>query len=220
MIDFSIIITALPALARGALVSLAIAAGASFIGLTFGALLGVCHQSKNKFLSIPVTCYITLMRGTPMLIQIPFFCYYIFPWLGLDFSLAVKATLAIGLNSAAYISQIIRSGITSISSGQIEAARMLGLKTWQTAWYILLPQAIAVIAPALISEFITLIKDSSLASTVSVVELFKEGTIIISKTYNAIPIYCAIAVIYLLLTISLSWIGTHIQKKVRHYASH
>jgi glutamine transport system permease protein len=220
MIDFSILVVAMPALLRGTLVSLAIATGACLLGLTLGTLFAFMHQSSNKFLSTPVAIYVTIMRGTPMLIQIPFFCYYIFPAFGLHLPLAAMAALAIGLNSGAYISQIVRSGISSVHHGQFEAARMLGFSGWQTIWYIILPQAIATITPALLSEFIILIKDSSLASTIGVYELFKEGSIIISRTYNAIPIYCAIAAIYLTLTASLSFLVTRLERRTRRYVSH
>jgi His/Glu/Gln/Arg/opine family amino acid ABC transporter permease subunit len=209
----------IPALLRGTQMTLLIATGASLIGLLLGTLLAVLHTSKHWWLSWPVTVYVTILRGTPMLIQIPFF-YYLLPTLGIHLPLVTTAIIAIGLNSSAYISQTVRAGILSVARGQLEAARMLGLTQWQTMRYIVLPQALAVIVPALVSEFITLIKDSSLASTIGVVELFKEGTIIISRTYNALPVYGAIAAIYLLLTVSLSLVAGRLEKRMRRHVSH
>lgn len=154
-----------------------------------------------------------------MLIQIPFF-YYLLPEIGIELSLFATAVIAIGLNSTAYISQIVRSGIISIGKGQTEAAHVLGFTPLQTMRYILFPQALRTVLPALLNEFITLIKDSSLASTIGVVELFKEGTIIISRTYAVIPIYCAIALIYLVLTTALSFLTALIERKMNRYAHH
>jgi His/Glu/Gln/Arg/opine family amino acid ABC transporter permease subunit len=217
--DFNFIGTKLPALLRGTQITLLIAVCSSLMGLVFGTLLAILHTSNRWFLSLPVTIYVTIVRGTPMLIQIPFF-YYLLPTIGIHLPLITTAIIAIGLNSSAYISQTVRAGIRSVPSGQREAARVLGLTSWQTMRYIVLPQALAVIVPALVSEFITLIKDSSLASTIGVVELFKEGTIIISRTYNALPVYAAIAAIYLVLTMTLTAFSHYVERKMRRHVSH
>jgi His/Glu/Gln/Arg/opine family amino acid ABC transporter permease subunit len=208
---------ALPYLLRGTLVTLQIACFSSLFGFIGGTFLGFLHSSKNRFMHIIATLYVTLFRGTPMLIQIPFF-YYLLPMLGIELSLFMTAVIAIGLNSTAYISQIIRSGIASVSQGQREAAHVLGFSRWQTMRFIIFPQAIRLVIPALLNEFITLIKDSSLASTIGVVELFKEGTIIISRTYAVIPIYCAVAAIYLILTTLLSCIAVVVERKMNPHA--
>ncbi len=214
-----IIQEAMPYLLRGTLVTLKIAFFSSIIGFLGGTLLGFVQSRSNSLLRSLVTIYVTIFRGTPMLIQIPFF-YYLLPELGIELSLFATAVIAIGLNSMAYISQIVRSGIASIGRGQIEAAHVLGFSSWQTMRFILFPQAIRTVVPALLNEFITLIKDSSLASTIGVVELFKEGTIIISRTYAVIPIYCAIAMIYLTLTTALSLFATMIERKMNKHAHH
>lgn len=214
-----IISAALPYLLRGTIVTLKIAFFSSLIGFIGGTILGFLHTSSQAFIRYLVTLYVTLFRGTPMLIQIPFF-YYLLPELGIELPLFTTAVIAIGLNSMAYISQIVRSGITSIGKGQTEAAHVLGFSRWQTMRYILFPQAIRRVVPSLLNEFITLIKDSSLASTIGVVELFKEGSIIISRTYAVIPIYCAIALIYLTLTTVLSFFASLLERKMNSYAHH
>ncbi len=214
-----IIKEALPFLLRGTLVTLHIAALSSIFGFVGGTILGFIHSSHNTLLRMIATAYVTFFRGTPMLIQIPFF-YYLLPSLGIELSLFATAVIAIGLNSTAYISQIVRSGIASVSKGQREAAQVVGLTHWQTVRYIVFPQAIRIVLPALLNEFITLIKDSSLASTIGVVELFKEGTIIISRTYAVIPIYCAIAAIYLTLTTLLSLAAAFLERKMKTNAQH
>lgn len=214
-----IISQALPYLLRGTLVTLQIAFFSSIFGFVGGTILGFMHCSKNAIIRALVTVYVTLFRGTPMLIQIPFF-YYLLPQLGIELSLFTTAVLAIGLNSTAYISQIVKSGIMSVPVGQKEAALVLGFTPFQIMRAIIFPQAIRLVIPALLNEFITLIKDSSLASTIGVVELFKEGTIIISRTYAVIPIYCAIATIYLCLTTGISILANFIERKMNIHAHH
>lgn len=213
MISLPFIQQILPLLLRGTLVTLQIALCSSFMGFFLGTVLGFLHSSSNRVIRFLVTVYVTLFRGTPMIIQIPFF-YYLLPTIGIELSLVTTAIIAIGLNSGAYISQTIRSGIASVSKGQIEAAKVLGFSRLQTIRFIVLPQALQIVIPALLNEMITLIKDSSLASTIGVVELFKEGTIIISRTYNAIPVYCMIALIYLTLTGIVSLLAQYIQSRI------
>lgn len=217
MID--LIKEAVPYLLRGTIVTLQIAFFSSVLGFIGGTILGFMHRSSNRIVRALVTVYVTLFRGTPMLIQIPFL-YYLLPAVGIELSLFTTAVVAIGLNSTAYISQIVRSGIASVSQGQREAAHVLGFTHWQTIRYIVFPQAIRTVIPALLNEFITLIKDSSLASTIGVVELFKEGTIIISRTYAVIPIYCAVAAIYLILTTLLSLLARALERRMNPHAHH
>ena len=213
MITIAFLKDLVPHLLSGTLVSLQIALLSLCLGFVLGTILGFLHNGSNKIIRGLITVYVTLFRGTPMLIQI-FFMAYMLPALGIEFSLVTTAIIAIGLNSSAYISQIIKAGIKSINRGQFEAAHVLGFSYMQTMYYIIFPQVFRVVIPALLNESITLIKDSSLASTIGVAELFKEGTIVISRTYNAIPVYCAIAVIYLLLTTMLSLLVNYFERKM------
>src|SRR3990172_1767457 len=191
----------MPYLIRGALVSLQIAALSCSIGFLLGTILGIIQSGHNKFLRHMVLIYTTIIRGTPMLIQIAF-GYFLLPKLGINIPAFWVAIIVIGLNSSAYVSQIIRSGISSVGKGQLEAAKVLGLTRWQTTRYIVLPQAISVVLPALSNEFVTMIKDSSLASTIGVMELTKEATLIRSRTLDAISIYASVMLCYLIMTIS------------------
>lgn len=219
MIDFTLIINALPALLHGAWVTIQIAALSCIIGLTLGTALGIALASKNNVFRYLASIYTTFMRGTPMLIQI-LFAFYVLPQLGLTIPPFWTAIIAIGLNSSAYIAHIIKSGITSIGKGQIEAAKVLGLGTGQITQYIVLPQAIRVVLPALGNEFITLVKDSSLASIIGVVELTKEGDFIKSRTFDVISTYTAVALIYLVLTSAISLLVTYAEKRMDHHAQH
>jgi arginine/lysine/histidine transport system permease protein len=213
MIDFGSIITSWPFLLQGALLTIQIAIFSSTIGFMLGTILGFAHTYASVLIQWIITLYVTVLRGTPMLIQISF-AYYVLPELGLRISPFATAVIAIGLNSSAYISQIIKSGIKSVSKGQLEAAQVLGMTKLQTMRYITLPQALVLVIPALVNEFITLIKDSSLASIIGVPELFKKGNGIATATFNVIPVYCAMAAIYLLLTTVLAYVVSIIERKM------
>ncbi|MGC2310262.1 MAG: amino acid ABC transporter permease [Candidatus Babeliaceae bacterium] len=215
MIDFQLIIQSLPSLLRASLVTLEIAAGALFMGLVGGTLLGILQTGPNRLVRTSVAFYTTLIRGTPMLIQI-MFLYYV---LSVHFNISAfaAALLAIGLNSSAYISQVIRSGILAVNRGQIEAAKTLGIGRYDLLRYIILPQAFRTILPALGNEAITLVKDSSLASLIGVVELYKQGQIIMSQTLDALSIYCILAIIYLIITSSISYLLHYFEKRLHRH---
>jgi polar amino acid transport system permease protein len=219
MIDFNLILNSIPYLLQGLKFTLAIAAIGCFIGITFGTLLAIIQTGDNRFLRGAVSLYVTLFRGTPMLIQIAF-AVFVLPQLGISLPDFWAATIAIGLNSSAYLSQIIRAGISSIAKGQIEAGRVLGLTQFQITRYIVLPQAVRMVMPALGNEFITLIKDSSLASTVGVMELSKQAMMIRSRTFDAISVYFAVAIIYLLLTSTLSLFMSYLERRMNRHARH
>lgn len=218
MIDFTLLYDSLPALLSGAWVTLQIATLGCFLGLSLGILLGFMESSKKWFVRLPVTIYAAIIRGTPLIIQLSF-AILILPELGITLATFWAATFAIGINSSAYISQIIRSGIASVNKGQIEAARTLGLSPFDITWYIVLPQAIAVVLPALGNELITLIKESSLASTVGIMELTKQGNAIRTKTFDVITVFFGVAVLYLLMTTTLSLAVSWLEKRMNRHAN-
>lgn len=217
IIDIALIQASLPRLLHGTVTTIGLASCALTIGFTGGVLLALLQTGAHAVIKGLITVYVTIVRGTPMLIQIAFL-YYLFPLLGIHISAFFSAVIAIGLNSCAYISQIIKSGIISINKGQIEAAKTLGISRADTIRFIVLPQALRVVLPALGNESITLIKDSSLASTIGVAELYKEGLIITSQTYDALSVFCALALFYLTITSVLSYIFSHIEKRLNRHA--
>lgn len=219
MININLIIQSLPALLSGALITLYIALAGCFIGLVLGTFLSLLYNTKQKLLQTIITLYATIIRGTPMLIHI-YFVIYVLPQLGVRIPTLWGTILAIGINSSAYVTQIIRMGIASVSKGQQEAAYTLGLTKLETVRYIILPQAFRATFPALGNELITLVKDSSLASIVGIVELSKQGSLIISRTYDALSIYTAVTLIYLIITSSISFIMHTIEKRMNHHAHH
>lgn len=209
MLD-SIVIEYLPTLLKSAIWSFIIALCSAIIGSLFGTALALGQTYGSKYLQAIVSLYLTIVRGTPMLIQITF----LYILLGAYISAFFTAIIAIGLNSAAYISQVIKSGINSVSTGQIEAAQTLGIPNYHIIKSIVLPQAFSVIIPSLGNELITLIKDTSLAYTIGVMELFQTARIIISRTYDPVPIYILISIIYLFMTTGVSVFINILEKRL------
>lgn len=219
IINTTLLYDNLPLLLRGLRVSISIAGFGCLIGTTLGTLFAIVQTQKHFApLRIAVNIYTALIRGTPMLIQISGM-FWVLPQLGVTISPFWIAVVAIGLNSSAYMSNIIRAGILSVGKGQWEAAYTLGLNRLQTLQYIVLPQAFRAVIPSLGNEFVTLIKDSSLASIIGVAELAKEGGFIVNRTYDAITIYVAVAALYLLVTIPLTLLINALEKRM-HHAGH
>jgi len=217
IIDFPLIARIYPALLHGAWVSVQIAAFSCSMGIVLGTILGLASCSCNKLLAGAVSLYTTIVRGIPMLIQVMFVAY-VLPEIGLNIPLFWGAVLAIGFNSAAYVSHIIRSGILSVDAGQVEAAHVLGLSRFEIMRYIVLPQAFRVVLPALGNEFVTLVKDSSLASTVGVVELAKVGSIVRSQTLDVVTVFTAVGLIYLAMTVTTSALISWLEKRMNRHA--
>ena len=217
MIDLALIWNSLPNLLHGTIISLQITCTALFMGLFLGSIFAFAESSQSRALRWMVGIYVTLFRGTPMLIQI-LFIYYVLPQFGMLLDPFWAASLAIGLNSSAYISQIILSGINGVPKGQIEAAYTLGFTPFKTMYHIIFPQAFRLTLPSLCNEMITLVKDSSLASIIGVMELSKEASIIRSRTYDPFSVLLAVAIIYLSITAALSFCIKRYAKRIEKYA--
>ena len=177
-------------------------------GTIFGALLAFIKISKIKPLKWLVNAIVEIIRGTPMLLQLYISTFLIPVIIPAMNELENKKILCISftliLNSAAYVSEIIRSGIEAVDKGQTEAARSLGLNGTTTMIQVVLPQAVKNILPALGNEFITVIKETSLASTFYVGELMTQYHVIVGKTHNSLPILMIIGIIYFVLNFVLS----------------
>lgn len=205
------ILTSLPLLLQGALITLQLTAFSVFIGAIAGSLIGIARLSTSRFLSWAARIYVDFFRGTPLLVQI-FMIYFGLPAITQEFGFTLTlerlpaAVIALSLNSAAYIAEIVRAGIQSIEPGQAEAAQSLGLSPIQTMRFIIFPQALRRMLPPLGNEFITLLKDTSLVAVIGFEELFRRGQLIVSENYRTFEIYATVALVYLALTI-LSSIG-------------
>lgn len=201
-----IILEALPNLLLGAVVTLQLTAVTVLLGMILGSLIGIARLSASRPMSVAARVYIDFFRGTPLLVQI-FMIYFGLPalikGLGLAFSLNqwAAAIIALTLNSAAYIAEIVRGAIQSIERGQHEASESLGLGPTQTMRYVIFPQAFRRMIPPLGNEFISLLKDTSLVAVIGFEELFRRGQLIVAQNYRSFEIYFAVALVYLILTL-------------------
>ena len=202
--DFSLIWNSLPLLLAGAGVTIEITAIAVGLGFVFGLITSVCRLSGVKILNILAVCYVNIIRGTPLLVQI-FLIYFALPMIiGERINPFVAAVAACSVNSGAYVAEIFRAGIQSVDKGQMEAGRSLGLSWMQTMRYIILPQAFKHVIPPLGNEFISMTKETSLVSVIGFEELTRRGQLIIAKTYGSFEIWLTVAFIYLVMTFTIA----------------
>lgn len=189
-------------LTQGLWVTIWISFVSGFVGLVIGLITGLCRISKNPALRGLAVLYIELIRGTPLLVQIFIFYFFIGTVLNLDRTVAGIGALALFVG--AYTAEIIRAGIQSIPKGQSEAARSLGMSAAETMIHIVLPQAFKRVLPPLAGQFISLIKDSSLVSVIAITDLTKSGREIITASFATFEIWFTVAILYLLVTSVLS----------------
>lgn len=211
--DFSLIWNSLPLLLAGAGVTIEITAIAVGLGFIFGLITSVCRLSGVKILQVIAVCYINIIRGTPMLVQI-FLIYFALPMVvGERINPFVAAVAACSINSGAYVSEIFRAGIQSVDKGQMEAGRSLGLSWMQTMRYVILPQAFKHVIPPLGNEFISMTKETSLVSVIGFEELTRRGQLIIAKTYGSFEIWLTVAAIYLVMTLTIARLVSYLERR-------
>jgi polar amino acid transport system permease protein len=182
------------------------------LGLVLGLVAGLCRISKNPTLRGLAVMYVELIRGTPLLVQI--FIFYFFIGTVLDLDRIVAGVLALSIFAGAYVAEIVRAGIQSIPRGQMEAARSLGMNLPQAMRYIILPQAFKRILPPLAGQFISLIKDSSLVSVIAITDLTKSGREVITTTFAVFEIWLTVAAMYLLITSLLSQVILWMERRL------
>ncbi len=202
----------------GLWVTLAITLGAAVIGVIIGFLVAAIRTSydktgKLKVLNAICKFYLTITRGTPMLVQLLIIYFVILAPLQLNS--VVVAIVAFGINSGAYVAEIVRSGIMSIDSGQFEASRSLGMTYGQTMINVILPQAFKNILPALLNEIIALLKETSIAGYIAIQDLTKGGYIILGRTFSAFMPLIAVALIYLVLVLGMTKFTSVIERRLR-----
>lgn len=184
------------------------------IGIILGVILALMRLSRNRIIHWIAVAYIEFIRGTPQMVQI-LFVYFGIGYLISNLSAIVAGIIAIGLNSGAYVAEDIRSGIDSLPKGQIEAARSLGLSQAKAYRYVIIPQAIRNIWPALGNEFITLLKDSSLVSVIGVSELMYQTQLVQTSTYRGVlPLFIAM-IIYFIMTFSLTRLLNYFERRMK-----
>ena len=194
------------------------------MGVALGVLVAVIRTAHDQqrpghtnpllgILNTLCTLYTTVIRGTPMMVQLLIMGMVIFKS---SRNFTMVGALTLGINSGAYVAEIIRAGIMSVDKGQSEAGRSLGLNFVQTMWYIVIPQALKNTLPALANEFIVLLKETSVACYVAVNDLTKGGEIIRSTTYQQFLPLMAVALIYLMLVMFFSWLVGKLERRLRN----
>ena len=171
------------------------------------------HISSLKILDFIAKLYLTVIRGTPMVVQLLITYFVIFGSVNID--KIFVAVMAFGINSGAYVAEIFRSGIMSIDKGQLEAGRAVGLSFAQTMIHIIIPQAFKNVLPALANEFIVLLKETSICGYIGLNELTRGGDIIRGTTFDALLPLFAVALIYLIIVMGLTWIFSILEKRLR-----
>ena len=213
-LNIDLMINSIPLLIVGAGITIQITAISVAIGLVIGMFVGVARVSNIRPLRWLAAVYVDFLRGTPLLVQI-FLIYFALPvLLGNRVDPFIAAITACGINSGAYIAEIFRAGIQAIDDGQMEAGRSLSMTWWQTMWYIIIPQAFRNIVPPLGNEFIALLKDSSLVSVIGFEELTRRGQLIIARTYGSLEIWICVAIIYLIMTLTISRFVAFLEKRL------
>ncbi len=213
-LNVDLMINSLPLLIVGAGITIQITAISVGLGLIIGMFVGIARICNVKVLRALATVYIDFLRGTPLLVQI-FLIYFALPMVvGQRVDPFIAAITACGINSGAYIAEIFRAGIQAIDEGQMEAGRSLGMSWVQTMRYIIVPQAFKNVIPPLGNEFIALLKDSSLVSVIGFEELTRRGQLIIARTYGSLEIWISVALIYLVMTLTISRLVAYMEKRL------
>lgn len=212
------VIEALPFLAKGALVTVEVSVFAVALGLVVGILLTLIRQFRIPVLQAFVSTYISLMRGTPLFIQI-LIVYFGLPAIGLDVPRFEAGVIALSLNSGAYITEMIRGGMTAIPAGQRDAAKALGMPTPYIWGHIVLPQVLFLILPPLTIEFTGLLKASALLSVIAVVELTRTAQQIISGTFRPVEVWVTTGVLYFIMCFALGAVTRRFERIAAAYRS-
>ena len=206
-------------LVNGLKVTLTITFFALIIGVVLGFLVAIVRSTydktgKLKILNLICKVYLTVIRGTPVVVQLLIIYFIIFG--SVDINKTLVAVMAFGFNSGAYVAEIFRSGIMSIDDGQFEAGRSLGFNYAQTMFYIIMPQAFKNVLPALGNEFIVLLKETSVSGYIALEDLTKGGDIIRSRTYDAFMPLIAVAVIYLVMVMIFTKLVNMLERRLRN----
>ena len=190
---------------------------AALIGIALGFVIAIIRSTyaktgKFKVLNAICNVYLTIIRGTPVIVQLLIMYYVVFVSLNNKIFVAV---IAFGINSGAYVAEIVRSGIMSIDKGQTEAGRSLGFSYGQTMWYVIMPQAFKNVLPALANEFIVLLKETSVCGYIGFRDLTRGGDYIRSRTYEAFLPLIAVALIYLVIVLILTALVAKLERRLR-----
>jgi len=214
LIDPDLMVRSIPFLLKGAGYTVELSLGGMIFGLAFGFVIALMRLSQRKFMRGIARVYVSFIRGTPLLVQL-FVIYYGLAQFGLRLDPIPSALIGLSLNVAGYTGEILRAAIASIDKGQWEAAKALGLSWPQTMRLVIIPQAARVALPPLGNSFISLVKDTSLAATIQVPELFRQAQLITARTFQIFTMYLTAAILYWVISTILASLQERLE---RHYS--
>ena len=186
------------------------------IALSVALLVALIQYANMKGLRQVCRFYIWITRGTPLLVQL-YIVFFGLPGIGIKLDAFIAAMLVIGFNEGAYMAETIRGAMESVSRGQLEAGYCVGLSFPKIMWHVVLPQAFRTAFPALGNSMISMLKETSMAATISVMEMFRQAQVINGRVYESLGLYCEVAVIYLAFCTLLSWLQRKGEKRLASY---
>ena len=186
------------------------------LGLLIATVCAIIQYANIRYLKQLCRFYIWIIRGTPLLVQLYIF-FYGLPKVGIMLNAFPCAILVFGINEGAYVAESMRAALEAVPKGQLEAGYCVGMNYLQIMWRIVLPQAMRTAFPSLSNSFISLLKSTSLAATITVTELFRTAQIINARVYEPLALYCEAALVYLLFSTFLTWLQARIEKRLSTY---
>ena len=206
----------LPSLLSGLKITMIMAVSSIALAFVLGVILGLFSISRSKTLRAVSTTYIYIIRGIPLMILGLFLYFGVSAIIGIRFDPLIASIIVLTINASAYMAEIFRAGIQAIDVGQMEAARSLGLSYLKTMKKVVLPQAIKIMIPAFLNQFITTLKDTSILSVISVRELTLNGQIIIARNYLPFEVYSYVALMYLVIITALSLLSKGLERRLSY----
>ena len=214
--DIDVLKQVIPVLLKGSLVTMELTIISVILGSLIGMVTALLKLSKNKTMKVVAGFYTWLFRGTPMLLQL-FVFYYGLPFVGIEFSKFQVALIGLSLNSGAYMAEIIRGGILSVDKGQFEACKSLGFTYLDTMKRVVLPQTFKIIIPSVGNEFITMLKDTSLVSTITMVEVMRSAQLLYASSFRPMEAFFITGCLYLLMTTIFTTVFSYYEKRLSVY---
>ena len=212
-IDLSIFTSYAPQFFLGFWMTIRIVLGAITLGMPFGLVLALCQRSRFKLLRILAVSYIEIFRNTPFIIQV-FIFFYVLPFYGLHLPAAYVGTVALAAFGSAYFAEVIRGGINAVAKGQLESARATGMSDWEAMRYVVLPQTLPIVLPAMTNQTLSLVKESAILSTITVGELTMAAITVQGQTFRPFEAFIMIALMYWALNETIAIIMRRVERKV------
>ena len=212
-IDLSIFTSYAPQFFLGFWMTIRIVIGALLLGMPLGLVLALCPRSRFRFLRILAVSYIEIFRNTPFIIQV-FIFFYVLPFYGLHLLAAYVGTVALAAFGSAYFAEVIRGGINAVAKGQLESARATGMSDWEAMRYVVLPQTLPIILPAMTNQTLSLVKESAILSTITVGELTMAAITVQGETFRPFEAFIMIALMYWALNETIAIIMRRVERKV------